>query len=105
MQLSVFQSIIATRENISVMIKKLLISYEVTDSGVSSTVHNKVFNMTQASDTLFNEMNEIASPVQLICCKYVLLMAFKVLYTSVERVLDATYLKGLLYCDTYVDNR
>ena len=69
------------------MIKKLLIYYEITDSGVSSTVHNKVFNMTQARDTLFNEKNEIASPVQLICCNYALLMAFKVLYTGPEECL------------------
>ena len=46
LQLSVFQSITATGENISATKKKLLISYENIDSGVSCVVHNKVSNMT-----------------------------------------------------------
>ena len=52
-----------TGENISAIIKEVLTSYEIPDSGVSSIVHDQGSNMRGASNILFNEKGWIS-----VCC-------------------------------------
>ena len=52
-----------TGENISAIIKEVLTSYKIPDSGMSSIVHDQGYNMRQASDILFNEKGWIS-----VCC-------------------------------------
>ena len=52
-----------TGENISAIIKEVLTSYKILDSGVSSIVLDQGYNMRRASDILFNEKGWIS-----VCC-------------------------------------
>ena len=49
-----------TGESTSAIIKEVLTSYEIPDSGVSSIVHDQGSNMRRASDILFNEKGWIS---------------------------------------------